>query len=238
MRLKQRSNAPMRPSWHYLPLIVGLWIGEIAAHPELRAQIEMLSQKLEVYSGDPDTLIQRGDLHRRHGDYAEAARDFSSARTLDPEDHRIDLYEGRLALAQARPDSANALLNEFLRAHPNHAKGLMLRGDARAALARFSEAAADYRAAIAHTKTPTPALYLTLARLLARTGSEQSGVALTALDAGLEKFPNDMALLGMATDLALKTRQLDRATRYIDAVPDRIRALPQWRKRIALIQAP
>ena len=237
MRLKPRSSYRMQPNWHYFPLILGLWIGEIGAHPELRAQIETLSQALLVDSEDADNLIQRGDLYRRHGDYAAAARDFSSARALDPEDHRLNLLEGRLALEQARPDSADALLSQFLRVHPNHATGLILRGEARAALARFREAADDYSAAIAQTKTPTPALYLTLARLLVQTGPEQSGSALAALDAGLEKFPNDMALLGMATDLALNIRQPDRATGYIDVVPDRVRALPQWRKRIALIQA-
>lgn len=235
MRSKLTSDPPSRARRRYIALILLFWISGLAAHPELRSQIDELSQAIAVLPIEADSLIQRGDLYRRHGDYEAAAQDFSTARTLQPQHHLIDFYEARLALEQANPEMAERLLSQFLTVHPNHAAGLTLRGKARAAQARFREAADDYAAAIAMTPTPSPAQYLNLARLLKQAGSDHLPDAWAALDEGLDRFPTDVALLGIATDLALKVGEQDRAASYLKAVPRAVRALPQWQARISLL---
>ena len=207
----------------------------VSAHPELPVQIEHLDSQLAATPEDVDLLVRRGDIKRREGDFAGARADLAAARVLDPERADLDYYQGRLVLSEGDAAAADRLFGHYLEHRPDHASAWALRGEARVQLARFDEAARDYGQAIARSARPAPVLFVEQAQALRAAGIDHATEALEAVDRGLERFPTEVSLLGLATDLALDSGQTDRAQRYLERVPAPVRALPRWQARLAAL---
>ena len=79
-------------------LLIGLTllVPPVWGHPELQAQIELLDIEVQQQPGNAELLIKRGDLYRREQDYAAAQTNFDAARELQPDNSRLDFFQGRL----------------------------------------------------------------------------------------------------------------------------------------------
>ena len=214
-------------------LLAGLALSSPAgAHPDLPEQIALLDQQIAQEPDNAALRVARGDLHRRHGDLEAAERDFAAARRLQPEVDTLDLQQARLLLDQGDSAGAEALLTRDLAAHPERAVTWALRGRANMALGRPVPAAGDFEQAIRRSPAPSPALFREQALALAAAGPEQWPSARRALDAALLRHPQDPALLGLASDVALAQGQPQAARVLIGRVPEALQALPPWAARL------
>jgi tetratricopeptide (TPR) repeat protein len=205
------------------------------AHPDLLLQIEAASSRIGQNPDDVALYLARADLFRRHQDWTSARNDIQTARQLQPGYGPIDWYA-----AQVEMDAGNAgltvdLLSRFLTLRPGHAAAHELRGNARMAIADMQGAAEDFTDAIAHSDSPTPGLYRLLVLALAASGESFWPEALTAAEIGFSRFGIEVALMGMAADLALALDEPDRAEQVFQLLKPGIESLPAWRSRRALL---
>lgn len=217
-----------------LILVSGMLLAPAAlSHPDLLAQIERLDEQVQAEPENPELLIRRGDLYRRHEDHAAAARDFRAARKLAPDHPELDFYQGRLALESGDYQSAAGLLDRYLAAHPRHAVGWRLR--AQTALARGeASAAAGFERAIRFSQAPSPELYRQWVLALLAAG-DKSG-ALKAVDLGLGQLGVEVSLLGFGADVALTERDAKRAGSYLKRLPMGLERLTPWSDRLGAVE--
>lgn len=204
------------------------------AHPDLLLQIEQLDREIATHPQNAELLARRGDLHRRHQDYAAASSDLNAARAADPGYALVDLLEGSLFLDTGRPDRAEQSLSRYLATHPEHAAAWILRARAWLGLDKPASAAEDLQKAIATAGKPGPEVYRLLVLSLAAQGADRGDAALRAVNAGLARFPVEVSLLALGADIALGLDRLGEADSYFRRLPDAVRALPQWQSRMAV----
>ncbi len=205
-----------------------------AAHPDLELQIEEVSSAIGERPLDADLLLKRGDLYRRHGQWLEAERDFASARSLEPDNPEIDWLEGRLFVDAGRNGEAVVVLTRFIESAPAHSAAYRYRAKARWLGNDPQGAANDFSAAIETSMRPAPAMYRSLA--IARNASGQATQAQLVIDEGLDRFPGEISLLGLAVDISIAANQTDAALAYLGHLPDSSLQLPQWMLREALLR--
>ncbi len=131
----------------------------LLAHPDLMLQIELLDVQLESNPTDTELLLKRGDLYRRHENYAAAAEDFAKARKVSPDNSLLDFYEGHLLIDSGDAKAAELHFEKYLAIHPEHAKAWSLRGETNNRLNQPELAAGYFANAIVHAQSPSPALY-------------------------------------------------------------------------------
>ena len=212
-----------------------LFAQPLSAHSDLVLQIDALSKQVSETPQDTELLIRRGDLYRRHGDWAAAENDFQSVRELTPDHPMIDWYEGRLLMEAGRSAEAEAMLTRFLEVRNDHAGAYRARAIARQDLNQDLLAAADYQAAIDNSEQPTPSLYRSLVMSLVAIGIDQIEVALIAVDDGLNRFPREVSLLGLGVDLSLAQADAQQASKYMSEIPPLLGNLLQWQFRKAVL---
>jgi predicted Zn-dependent protease len=231
------SEAARRTQAGLALLLAGLALsGPAGAHPDLQEQIALLDQKIAQQPDDAALRVARGDLHRRHGDLEAAARDFAAARGIQPDFDTLALQQSRLLLEIGDPAGAQRLLTQDLASHPDRAVAWDLRGRANMALRRPLPAAGDFDQAIRLSPAPSPALFREQALALTAAGPGQWEAARRALDAALLRHPQDPALLGLASDIALAQGQPGAARDLIGRVPEALHPLARWTARLERAQ--
>jgi len=207
--------------------------GDGRAHPDLLAQIEQLSARLEETPADAALLLKRGDLYRRHEDYDAAALDFAAARAANPGHDLLDFYEGRLLHQAGDSHRARAMVTRYLETHMEKATAWKLLGDIHRALGEPDPAATAYERAIRFSQAASPDLYRSL--VLARLGSGQDAWpdALAAVDQGLARFGVEVSLIGLGADIALALGRPRLAAEYLGRLPGHLPELPAWKTRAA-----
>ncbi len=233
------SEHPVRalqlaPGW--LCFLLLAMISSAWGHPELLLQIEQLDSEIAAQPASAKLLVQRGDLYRRDGNYVAAWRDFNEAHQLDPGFNEYNFYSGRLALEMGDPQTALLQLGQYLQQNPGHAAAWVLHGNAQMALGNPLAAAEDYGKSITTSTSPTPTLYLQQAQAFNSAGPDHQATALQVIDQGLQRFPLEVSLLGLGTDIALELNQTEKAQTYIDSLPEPIQQLPQWKERRARLK--
>jgi predicted Zn-dependent protease len=237
MTSRWSSEAERRATAGLALLLAGLALsGPAGAHPDLLQQIALLDRQIAQQPDDAALRVTRGDLHRRHGDLDAAEQDFAAARRIQPDFDTLDLQQARLLLDRGDAAGAERLLTRDLAAHPERAVAWSLRGRANIALRRPVPAAGDFEQAIHRSTAPSPALFRDQALALAAAGPEQWPAARRALDAALLRHPQDPALLGLASDVALAQGQPEAARALIGRVPEALHALPRWAVRLERAQ--
>ena len=182
-----------------------------------------------------DLYLRRGDLHRRHQDWPGAARDFETARELEPGNPWIDWYEGRFRTESGQWAEGDSLLSRFLEAHPEHTGAYQSRAAARWRMGNPLAAAEDYAQAITRAERPAPVLYRSLVITQIASGEAFLTAAAVSVDAGLQRFPAEVSLLGLGVDLALAGSNPQRAAAYLAQLPPGLSGLAQWAFRQALL---
>ena len=216
--------------------LVLVFLGAIAAdcwaHPELAGQIQTLDLKLQQQPGDSKLLLQRGDLHRRHQDYAAAARDFAAAGRAAPRHELLDLYLGRLKYETGDSEAAEIHLQQYLSRNPAHAMAWKLRGEVSIDLNEPALAAAYFDKAIEQSNSPSPELYRLKIMALVAAGESAWPAAIESVKRGLQYFGMEITLLGAGTDIALAGDNVEEAKSFIANLPKTLQKLPQWSARI------
>ncbi len=202
------------------------------SHPDLVLQIESFDLQLESDPANVELLIKRGDLYRRHGNYAAAANDFAKVKKFDPYNALLDFYVGRLLFDSGDAAAADIHFEKYLYTHPQHAKAWILRGEAAIVLRQPELAATYFALAIKATPSPSPALYRLQILSLIVLGEKKWVEASQVVDQGLEHFGFEVSLIGLGTDIALAGNQVDLAGQYLERVPPSLRKLSQWDVRI------
>jgi tetratricopeptide (TPR) repeat protein len=207
----------------------------LSGHPDLDLQIEEISRQILQTPSNVDLYLKRGDLFRRHNDWLNSAQDFSKVRELEPDQAQIDWYEGRLEVNAGRWAEGDKLLSRFLESNEKHSSAYHTRGWARWQLGRPQVAAHDYASAIFNSKRPAPALYRSLVITQFASGGDLLAQSRATVDAGLQKFPGEVSLLGLGVDLALADENPDQAARYLGTLSPGLLKLPQWTFRQAVL---
>jgi predicted Zn-dependent protease len=189
------------------------------AHEAIDRQIADLGARIASRPREASLYLMRGELHREHGDWQAAARDYRSARRIDPGLLAVDLCFGRLHLDAGRPAQAIASLDRFLRKQPEHPEALTIRARALARLGRNLDAAREFTRAIeAHRPPghPDPDLFLERARTLADPPESRLEEALRGLDEGLRLLGPVVGLGFYAIDLEVRLGRFDSALERLD----------------------
>lgn len=189
-------------------------VGLVCAHGDLHERIAALSARIQKEPGKAELWLQRGELHRQHGEAAVAEADYTEARRLEPALSVVDLARAKLRFEQG--DAAGALepLERYLLEFPTQADARRLRARVLTALGRGPEAAAEWAKVTLAKPLPLPDDFLAEANALAAIGRITDGVA--ALDAGVRRLGDLPVLLVRATELEIQARQFDAALRRID----------------------
>jgi tetratricopeptide (TPR) repeat protein len=200
------------------------------AHPDLTAQIERLGEQIQAEPENAEWLIRRGDLRRRHEEYAAAGRDFEAARMLAPDHPEIDFYQGQLELETGNFDAAARFLSRYLAANPEHPGAWRLRAESAAGQGENRTAADAFERAVRYSRAPSPALCRQWVLALLAAGDRPG--ALAAVDAGLERVGVEVSLLGLGADTALAERDARRAQSYLERVPAGLEGRQPWSDRM------
>ena len=214
----------------FLTICPALW-----AHSDLSLQIDELSRQLELEPDSPELLLRRGDLQRRHEHWDLARADFRKVREVQPENPTVDWFEGRMEIEAGRPLEGVEFLNRFLLTRPQQTIALQNRAQGYLQLELPLLAARDFQTVIRVSDKPAPSLFSASALAFVEAGSDYFPDAMTVTDQGLLKFPGEIVLTGIATDLSLAQADIGAAGKLIGQLPSSIQNLPQWQIRIALL---
>ena len=144
----------MRRSLPWLVLVLS--VGLVEAHAELDVQLRTATAKIAAHPGDAGLYLRRGELHRVHGDWDAAERDYARAKSLNPDLAIVDFCRGHMLLRSGRTAEATLALGTYVRARPYDPRAHALRAEALAALGRSREAAQDYDRALALASNQEP----------------------------------------------------------------------------------
>lgn len=207
----------------------------VYSHADLQLQIEQLTEQLIQQPDNVDLLLKRGNLQRRHGDWASARGDFRRVREIEPDNMSVDWFEGRLDVESGRAAEGVQYLDRFLLANPDNAIALQNRAQGRLLLGQPLLAAKDFAKVIETSDKPAPSLFSANAFALIEAGSEHFSSAMEVVQSGLARFPSEINLTGIGVDLSLAQSETDRAAELMGQLPVAIQKLPQWKTRKALL---
>jgi len=205
------------------------------AHPDLLLQIDALTHELEQQPDNVSLLLQRGELQRRHADWAAARADFQRVRNLQPHNRTVDWFEGRLEVESGDAARGRVLLNRFLHGNPDHTIALQNRAQANLLLKQPVLAAKDYQRVIDLSEHPSPALFTEWALALVAAGDGYMSAAMASVRQGLQHFPQELALTGLGVDVSLAVGDSGSVQDLLSRLPHALLDLPQWQNRRALL---
>ena len=218
-----------------LLVLLVLLAAPVYSHTDLDLQIEEISRQLQHKADDVDLLLRRGDLQRRHENRALALADFMRVREIQPDNALVDWFEGRLQIETGQPQEGVQLLDRFLLANPNHSIALQNRAQGYLLLGLPLLAARDFKTVIRESENPAPSLYDSAASALVEAGADHYSDAMAVVQDGLEQFPTEITLMGMATDISLARQDTATAASLINQLPVPLQKLSQWQLRRALL---
>ncbi len=208
----------MRARLFIFTLLLGvLWAGcPLAgrAHGDLDDSIAEASRRIAASPDDATLYFQRAEFYRLHEEYEAAEADYRRARELDPGLASPLLGLAQIRLATSRPAESLPWFDDFLQAHPKHARALSLRAKALAQLGDWQKADADLAAAIASAQPPLIELFFHRADNLQQHG--QTAAALRCLDEGSALFGRSPALEQRALEIEEAAGDTDAVLRRLD----------------------
>jgi predicted Zn-dependent protease len=200
-------------------LIALLLAAPLHAHEGLHEQIAAVTRAIAREPRNAALHLKRGELHRLHREWDNAARDYDRAQQLDRELHAVDLARGRMLFESGRVRESIAPLQRYTRSVPRDAHGHIALARALRGAGRTSEAIPEFEAALAAHFDPD--LALEYAAILDRPR------ALRYLDT----LPPLVTLQRAAIDLELGAGNLEGALRRVDAAMASAARKEEWLER-------
>lgn len=198
------------------------------AHGDVHGQIEALTLRIASAPRDPALYLHRGELHRVHGDFDAALRDYALSTRLDPAQD-VDFVAGRALLEAGRAAEARPRLDRYVTRHPAEAEARVVRARTLHALGARAEALADYDRAVDLDPHPKPDVLIERSRLLVALGRPAD--ALSGLDAAMGRVGRGPSLEFEALDLEIALGRFDPALARIDRLSKGAARLESWHAR-------
>jgi len=186
------------------------------AHGGFDARIALADQRVAEDPADPKAWVARAQLHRRHGDYAEALADLAVAGRLPGAPANLEYFRALVHVDAGRPAEAERLLRQFLAEQPVHPAAREAHARALVALDRPLEAARAYDVLITQQPVPIPDHYVSRAHALAQVGPAHLEEAIEGLDQGIDRLGPVITLARLAIELELRRGATDAALARID----------------------
>lgn len=199
----------------------------VRAHEGLHEQLVAVTAKIKRDPKNSSLYLQRGELHRLHGDWRRAAADYDRAARLQPNLTIVDLGRGKMLFESHRLQQARFVLDRFLRRQPDHAEGLVTRARVLAKTGARVKAAQDFTQAIALAQPPEPELYLERAQVLAEDARHVEE-ALQGLEEGINRLGPIVSLQLLAMDLELRRNNYDGALTRLDKIAAQSERKEMW----------
>ena len=204
-------------------LVALLFSVPLFAHEGLHEQIEAVSRAIVAEPRNAALYLKRGELHRLHREWKQAARDYERAHTLDRDLYAVELAQGRMLFDSGRAREAIAPLQRYVQAAPRDPAGHLALARALMTAGRTSAAIVSFEAALSPRPDPEVALEY-VAALVANRRRED---ALRYLD-GLEPL---VTYQRAAIDLEQRAGHLDAALRRIEAAEAGAERKEEWMER-------
>jgi len=118
--------------------------GRVQAHEDLLARIASLTTQLSTNQNNVDTLLQRADLYRLHGDWPEARSDYVAVGKLTPNSAPLLFGLARLDADAGDNPAARAAYDEFISRFPTNGAAFIGRARVLTKLGERKAAIADY----------------------------------------------------------------------------------------------
>jgi len=210
----------------HLPASAGM------AHAGLHESITGVSAQIERAPMDAGLYLQRGELYRQHQDWDAALADYETALRLAPGLSEAEFGRARMFFEAGWKRSAETLLSEFVRKHPEHARAHQKLAQLYARQNDHRREAEEYALAAQYSATVTPELYLAQARALAASGNEHLKAAIQVLDAGMERLGGCIPTLqNEAADMEIRLGRYDAALERLHKVQQQSTRKEHWLAR-------
>ena len=198
----------------------------VLAHEDLTARILLLTAQISTNQNNLDALIQRGDMYRLHGNWAEARNDYAAAEKLAPDSGALLLSRAQLHVDLGEDPAARAAFDQFIARFPTNSVALLGRARVLTRLGERPAAIADYSRAITVAASPQPEEFLERASLQA----SESGVdeAIQGLDEGLARLGWVVTFQKAAIDYELKRQRPDLAAVRLETIIARANRKESW----------
>ena len=202
--------------------------GPAAAHADLEVRIAELTKQIEAAPADAGLYLKRGELHRKHQDWAAALADFGKAESLGTEALNLHYARGRLHFEAGNDADALTDLALFLAERPGHAHARIMQALLLGRQGRHPEAVNHYETGLAALRAPTPENYLELANLYLAAGPDHLDQALQSIDRGIGRLGPVVSLVKYASDLAFESGRYQESLARLGLLPDALAASPHW----------
>jgi tetratricopeptide (TPR) repeat protein len=212
-------------------VLAGITGQPVWAHGSFHENLDLLTKQIKQEPRNADLYLERGELHRLHGDVKAALSDYNRALRFDGELSQVFFARAMLQLEQGSPDKAIGDVSQFLARNPGHGQGLFLRGQILCELDRISEAVAVMDIAIISMDVPKPEHFVTRARVIHDMADGSIAEAIDGLDRGME-------LLGPVASMQLEAGHLESARGEFDRAIERLDTLSDQyaRKDLLLVR--
>ena len=215
-----------------LPLV---FTCSILAHGGYHERISELTAQSKANPSDPALYFKLGNLHGLHGDVELALKNLDRADELAPGKFPTDLLRGEALLIAEEFARAKEALDRHVAAHPEAARGWLLRARAERHLAQHETSLRHYREALKRTTSPDPDIVQEVAGALAAQG--QTDEAAQVLAAGIEKLGNIPSLVLRVVELEVETKKFDAALQRIEQAQQGAPRREPWMARRATVLA-
>ena len=209
-------------------LAISFYASIVFAHRAVDVQIKHLNKQLKATPENGALFLKRGELHRQHGEWQLALRDFQQAKKTNSTSGDTDFYIGRLRLDINQADKALPLLSRFVRLNPNHSNALQNQGDAHFSLENFTRAAHVYKQVAALEQHPDPELFLKIARAYTAAGSGYQKQAKEAIEEGILRLGPLVTIVMVGIELELNQEDYKAALVLLEKLPKVVRDSPKW----------
>jgi tetratricopeptide (TPR) repeat protein len=208
------SHLFRRVSWLlWLSLGSGL---SVQAHDGIHARLSRLDVALADQPDQPELLVRRADLHRRHDEATLAWADLRRARALPGGRDHVLIVEAELARDLGWWQLARRRIAEHLTAHPDDVDGQVLHAELLSGLGDHEAAAAAYRRALAGQASGSPELYLAASATLKAGGAGGTLAALALIEEGLGRMGSQVNMQLEAVTLLAALGRLDEALERLE----------------------
>lgn len=209
-----------------LGLLVFSIVPRVGAHAGMDPEIHEITEQLELDPDRVDLWVQRGQVYRSYGRYAESLQDLDKAGELEPGNKTVVLERGLTLSAMGRHKEAEVALNDFLQREsgPKWIFALAERAHIRKQTGRIELAIEDYTSVL--RVQPSGELYLKRGKLQESLGRLEE--AASGYEEGLTKLGNSMLLTKGLIEIRIAQGKFDEALVLIDEQLTRFPSNTQW----------
>lgn len=192
------------------------WASWACAHGDYHEVVAEIESALKKEPENSELHFRLAVACEEHGEWSSALVALERAERLAPGKHPVALVQG-LALAKGgQYQAAEAVLGEFITAHPHHAKALTERARVKLKLKRPDEAIRDFQTVLKTAREPEMEVFLEIAALWVSQGNRAE--AAKVLNDGIARLGPHPELLERALEMAVAEGQTEVAMGHLEAL--------------------